>query len=317
MSLCPECQTPLNDESVCPSCGFTAAAETTDQTESAAVEQTVSFDARRVGELPDPGDEPKARPKTTKATLVFAVIAFVLLAGLVVQFLLGGSSYGSLAVTASEMGFSTAAEAVDYFTSHVATGDLDGALKAFTAAEKNDRFDLPLLAELSGEVPLYSLSVRFPSQFKDSKTLNDVMALSQAANEIKMFVLGFALPGEDLSQNYTWSGDSADDFIKLFDPGSVRGLKLLRCQIADQEQQESDAFKEYTANAAQIYGYDERVDYLALYELNGETYMGGFTMVSYDGCWSILTMSSLVSDLSYSGVVIPATSEEYEEMLKG
>ncbi len=217
---------------------------------------------------------------------------------------------GSLSSGIYEEDFATPEEAIEHFIKSVANNDFKGAIAATVVNEAGDNYNATEFA-VNAEYLIYTMEA--PSEYEFYQELNRAQSLAIVANQMKFFVYSFSdsdavlavIKGEDYSLN---SKDEAEQFVADVDPDKLKELHIMRI--------DSPSENSYYSNIiAGTYGADKSTDRIVLYELNGETYLGGYTLLFYDNRWGILGLYSDLGDTSPYGAAEKISEEAYEHLL--
>lgn len=212
-------------------------------------------------------------------------------------------------------GYDTPDAAMEAFAQKVAALDTGAALEMFSAAKKAEHFDFDQFVE---RIQAFSpISSAISDEYDAYAPLNKAMFNNQSAMQLKIFMLSFMVEGDRMEAVSTLEdmGVTGLELEQMIDPQQLAGLKLVRADKAMPELQDSDAHKLNVQNNGKLYGYKDAADYIALYELDGQHYMGGFTLVQYDDGWYVDSLTSTFAGTPATGRVAPITEQEYLDML--
>jgi hypothetical protein len=218
-----------------------------------------------------------------------------------------------------ERDFSTPEEAIEHFVAAVAGNDFKEAMAACAVNEAADNFDA---AAYIARLKVITYYMGAPSDYEFYRTLNRAYVLNQITNQLKYFTYSFfdseaakAICG---GQNYALQDFEKDaaQFVADVDPAVLADLRILRMDLPYPETYNSENNEGNLLNFTATYGADEATDRIVLYELDGETYLGGFTLLRYGNSWKIISLSSAIGGISAYGAVSQITEEAYSGMVE-
>lgn len=242
------------------------------------------------------------------STCVAAILAIAL-----VIVLVGGNQTSATSQAIPQKYFQTPEQAAEFFAKSVSDNDFESALSAFAITEKAEKFDFKALVDrIQAFMPINLLAPEYESY----NFLNGVNLLNQAATTVKCFVYSFNY-SEDLGQMEALrdSGRTPTQIFEQLDPVKVRGLKLVRIDYVNPLIQDSETNQANNKKQEAVYGSTDTKDYLALYELDGKYYFGGFQFGKYSGGWQINMLSSPIGNISAYGSVEEISMDGYLEMI--
>lgn len=210
-------------------------------------------------------------------------------------------------------GFATPEDAIRHFYEALAANDFDKAIEACAVREQAESFDFPGSVErLKMHMPFVNMAPSTCEMFRD---LNNTATAGAFAGQIKIMVYSFfvteGLDGKPVMADRNY----AENFAKAVDPQKLHDLKLLRVDPPVKSLLESTKNVENFTKAAKIYGAEEQTERIVLYELNGETYAGGFGLYRYASGWKICRLNSNLAGQPSYGTVTKMTEQEYEGLL--
>jgi hypothetical protein len=204
--------------------------------------------------------------------------------------------------------------AVSLYVECIAASDFACALRAYAARERAARFDYTALVRFVQHWSPGSLNA--PAQYPMFVELNELRAKANLAQATKLFVYGL-LADMDLTRVQTVESDAeVQSFVQAVNPARLAKLTVVRI---DQPRKlvlngpEAQAI--FKARAARE-GADEVTERIALYELSGQLYWGGFQLSRYDKGWKIYEFGSNFAGPLASAVVGKTTATEYEGLLQ-
>lgn len=242
--------------------------------------------------------------KKNAAAIALAALSIVLAVALALS-LTGvlGSAGGT---GSASMSFSTPEDAINYFAGCLEQGDYEGCLKACAIGEMAKGYDYKAFAERIMSLQAIQMSY-LPSEYEQYAAYNASKFEQQILIQMACFTVSLNLPEEykglvDGVMMPLEGGKFPDELIGLLDPANIRGLKIVKIEKAAVHDDERN--RENQKKQAAIYGADDVQFRTVLYELNGEYYAGGFTLIEYGGRWLIQNMSDPLAGISAYGMPI-------------
>lgn len=251
---------------------------------------------------------PPAGPRRVGA-LPWVLVAVLAVVAVVLGVLLAVGSGG--AGDSEQRGFATPEEAVETSTERIAEGDAAGALTAWATDAQAENLDLVgTLERLRAFTPADTSSL--PSDDELFVELAKTTRAGAAAEQYRRMTISLLLPDVDLdSTTPLEKGDvSAQDIVDELDSARLAGLTAQRID----QVKGPGKLDENLAEAAKLVGADERREYVVLYELDGETYLGGVGVLRYGDDWQIDRLQSDFAGTAY-GALEAITSEEYDDLV--
>jgi hypothetical protein len=211
--------------------------------------------------------------------------------------------------------FTKPEDAIHHFAAALSENDLQKALQACAVEEYAKGFDfVGMVDRLKTLMPIQQMA---PSEYDLFVEMNKISAMGTLVNQMKMMIYSFFVPEvKDGKPMYVGVGmDDAKKFAEAVDPGKLKNLKLLRIDPPVQNILNSEKNIENFQKMAVLYGAQEMTERIALYELDGKTYLGGFGLLRYGDGWKILRLNSNLAGLSAMGTVEEITIDEYASLL--
>lgn len=241
--------------------------------------------------------------KVTTLILVM-VLALAALAGCSNS---GGKSVGGVNITDEH--FDTPEKAIEYFVSGIAENDLDKALSASAVNEAGAGFDFTQNAKRTDTI--FPMNMNAPADYDFFAQVNSASMAGSLAAQVKGFCYGFFYEDELNQPAEVESEDAIGDFIKAVDPAALKELQVKRIDAPYPDAMEKDEVKDALAATAAVYGAQEATERIALFDLDGKLYWGGFTLLQYNGNWKICTLQSMVVNQAATGAVEKTTEDAY------
>jgi ABC-type sugar transport system substrate-binding protein len=256
------------------------------------------------------------RRKANVAAIVLAA-ACVLLAAALALTMLGVTD----AVFAPRKTFSTPEDAIRYFTERVQAGDYEGALKACAAGEIAQNYDYEAMINRIKTMGAYS-PYFMPGDYGLYAAYNEGAVRQQILSQLRFMALSVVLPDEyaEYLQGSQIIEDSGsidfDSVVEDMDPEAFLGLKI--ADIGQSALADTDANVDNLDAMADIYGAEEMAARDVLYEIDGDYYAGGFTLLQYNGSWLICQLGDPLIGQPVTGALIPLKDEsDFDGLLGG
>jgi hypothetical protein len=210
--------------------------------------------------------------------------------------------------------FPTPEDAIKHFCGALAANDFAMALEACAVREQAEGFDFPGYVDRLKVHMLYTSPA--PSTGDMYKDLNEAALMGGFANQIKTLIYSFFVT-EGLDGTPVTPADRAyaEEFERAVDAKKLANLKLLRIDPPMKSILESAKNVENFGKMAKLYGAEEMTERIALYELDGRTFVGGFGLYRYASGWKICRLYSNLAGLSAMGAAAETTTQQYEGML--
>lgn len=217
----------------------------------------------------------------------------------------------------TEVSFASPEEAVEYIASSLADADLNALLPAFGIERQVADYSFVAMSERLGVIVLKTgvPPVRFQFYADTARIQFTNEAATQLRNLAYSLLVTSGTPLDSLIGFSDGMSQYATDLEMVLDPARLANLKVL--QMADP----SSVFdtpaslerhrKNILAQLA-VTGGDDLQERLVLYELDGRTYQGGFTLVRYGDRWQVRSLVANVGGTSSSGHAAPMTIDEFD-----
>ncbi len=210
--------------------------------------------------------------------------------------------------------FSTPKDAIRHFYESVVANDFETALEACAVREQAEDFDFPgYVDRMKMHMPLMNPAPSTSDMYRD---LNEAAILGNLANQIKTLSFSFFVTdGLDGTPVTPADRAYAEAFEEAVDSKKLAGLKLLRIDPPMKSILESEKNIENFSEMAKLYGAEEMTERIALYDLDGRTFVGGFGLYRYASGWKIFRLYSSLAGVSPTGAAVETTAQEYAGML--
>lgn len=254
--------------------------------------------------------------KKNIAAIVLGALSIVLAAALTLSLI---GVFGSAGGGTSSMSFSTPEDAINYFAGCIEKGDYEGCLKACAINEMAKGYDYKSFAERIKSLQPLGMTL-LPSEYEQYVDYNAARLKQQIMMQMSSFAVSLNLSGEYESlTNGTMmplkDEEFPGDLIEQLDPARIEGLKIVEIVKADKH--DDVVNRENQKKMAAVYGADDVQFRTVLYELGGDYYAGGFTLLEYDGRWLIQNMSDPLAGIPTLGTPIKLSAEAEFENIKG
>lgn len=227
----------------------------------------------------------------------------------------GAEAGSGLAGVITEGTFATPEEAVRHVAGRLAEGDVDGAFQAVAITSPAQNWD-----QVAYSDRLRAITPQDPPNPKDPFFTSSftLWRLSQVGGQIRNVALSLVLP-EDLEaisdyQAVPLTDDlTAQTVVDAMQVGQLTGLTVE--QVGVVALSESDRYQENMAQQLQAMGAQEMKEVGVLYGYDGQTYLGGATVVRFGERWLIWTLSSAMMNTEVSGALVPASAQDFQDAL--
>lgn len=262
---------------------------------------------------------PAAKPVKKKNAPVLALGALSIVLAIALALSLTGVFGGAAgAFGVASTSFASPEDAINYFVDRFKAGDFSGALAACGINETAKNFDYKAYVERIQTLLPVTMSF-LPSEYKPYVELNKAKIMQQILMQMTCFTISLNLPEEysgiiDGQTLPVPDGKFPDGLMEAFDPSFLGGLEVVK--IGKMSMHDSDANRKNQKKTAKTYGADDEQFRAVLYKLNGDYYVGGFTVIQYGGRWFVNSMSDPIAGISAFGTPNKLSSEaEFENIL--
>jgi len=213
--------------------------------------------------------------------------------------------------------FSTPEAAIQYFIERVKAGDYEGAMAACAVDEITEGYDYEAQVErlqammlsmpyLPAEYELYSA---YNASSFETQILRQLACMAMSVtlpDDYSAFLDGTALYGESID---------AGDVVEDMNPEDFFEIEIV--DIGQNERTDEDAYLDSMEEQAEIYGAEDMTAYDVLYDIGGDYYAGGMTLLQYGDGWRILWLNDALLNQPVSGALIPLDSKSDFDALLG
>lgn len=262
--------------------------------------------------------------KKSVAAILFAGLSVLLAAALalsltglippVLSGLFGGATAagpGAASISASRS-FASPEEAAEGFVACLKTGDFDGALGACAVGRMASGFDYQKYAErLMALTPVGTANL--PALYSQYVRYNEYRMAADLMRQMACFSISFSLSDDhkgliDGTMVVLKDGSFPGGLLDELNPAQLSSLEIV--EIAKTRLHDSVQNRENQQKMAAVYGAEDIQYRAVLYKLDGSYYVGGFTLIQYDGGWQVQSMNDPIMGIPVSGVPFPVSGEE-------
>ena len=224
------------------------------------------------------------------------------LASLVIAMVLADDGFAAPATS-----LSTPEAAVRHFVKCLAADDLDGAMQAFQIDKLLAQVDVNVSARLKD---------RPASSYRTLARVAKINVLAEIASAARRFVYGLLL--DETADKLTEASDAnLDRFTRAVDPARLRAVRIVRIDLPVPTIMNSAAGIRSGNEHAATLGAEEWTERIALFQLGGAYYEGGFTLLRYGTTWRIARLESIYGRVgTHERPVKKTTVQHYEELAK-
>jgi hypothetical protein len=209
-----------------------------------------------------------------------------------------------------ELDFDTPEAAIKHFAESLAKNDLGATLQTFAINEYAEQFNFAAQAKRIAAIDIYQNLA--PTEYPMYAQINYLNLLAKYALYIKLFCYSFystePLDGTivPIKQDET---ERIDAFIASVSPEQFAKLTVARMFRFTAS---SEQLREIWQKQAAPIGAEEMTEFVVLYELSGDYFMGGFHLLRYGEFWKIDWLNSALAGLPARGTVSKTTPEDFE-----
>ena len=209
----------------------------------------------------------------------------------------------------------TPEDAVRQYLAGVAANDMNRVLAACAIDEAAAHFQFDLQAErLQAIVPSTFL---LPSGYQFYAGLNRYAQAYQIFAELRglSYSLLSTQPFDKIITPVT--ADQAQQLVKDLDPSHLAGLTVASVKFPIAKFATDARTLANFAAEAKVYSADELTERLALFQLNGQYYDVGFTLVRYGTDWKVLNQISNLANMPATGAALQTTPGNFSAATGG
>jgi hypothetical protein len=205
--------------------------------------------------------------------------------------------------------FATPEAAVHHFVEHLAADDIDGAMQAFQIDD--------ILAAFDAAANVRSDSGAALSDHRIMVGAAKISVMAKFARATRQFVYGLLLAGPKAYGLTKASDENVQRFIRDVDPARLQAVRIVRIdQPAPSAMNSADGVALAKRRAAQRRA-DDSTERIALFQLDGAYYAGGFSLLKSADTWRISEFESVYAGIGDRDYPIgKMTLEAYEELIK-
>jgi ABC-type sugar transport system substrate-binding protein len=267
----------------------------------------------RADNSPPPPEPPAGKRKKANVPAIVLGIACVLLAAAFALSALGVTD----AVFSPRKTFTTPEAAIQYFIDCVKAGDYEGAMAACAVDEIAEGYDYEALVE---RLQAMMLSIPYlPAEYELYGAYNESSFETQILRQLAYMAMSVTLPDEysGLLDGLPLYGESLDsgDVVEDMNPEDFFEIEIV--DIGQNERADGDAYLDSMEKQAKIYGAEDMTAYDVLYDIGGDYYAGGITLLQYEDGWRILSLSDVLLNQPVTGALIPLDSKsDFDTLLR-
>ncbi|MGI6695823.1 MAG: hypothetical protein ACOX6O_06245 [Christensenellales bacterium] len=234
-------------------------------------------------------------------------------------------TFSVMAETPPPQSFESPEDALIFFAQKVSEGDLEAALSAMDAKAAAENGDYRALAERIRAI-LPSSPLMLPGEYAGYVPLNESRIRAKQGDQLYGFVLSLLVPEYSLLDRPMIKDGMIqfpngveimllDDFIARLNPKNLSTLTLRQIFRLNSARYLSVTTQTYLKKQGAIFGFNEQIDMLAIYELNGQLYRHACTAVERHGGWQLSGLNSPIIGTDAMGSAEPITQEEADALL--
>lgn len=214
--------------------------------------------------------------------------------------------------------FETPEDAIEHFIQCVKADDIEGALSACAIDEIASSYDFEAMIKRIECIP--PATQYLPSEYKIYERFNQSSAQNHILRQLSYMALSVTLPKEyvGLLQSCMLTDNEVDfdNVVEDMNPQLIRDIEIVK--IDQHHLLENETHQKNIKKQAKINGADRTTSRAVLYELNGDYYVGGFTLMEFDGCWKISTLQDVLINQSIFGILYRIDSKaDFDKILNG
>lgn len=191
---------------------------------------------------------------------------------------------------------------LEEFTQHAAQMNLDRMTELISIENYIDGYDEKKVSEVMGE----GANVKRPAQ-KERET--------EILNDLSVFYAGFAL--DEKAMKKIEAGELEYNNLCCMIPKiDFSNLKISRIDIPQKEMIEETSFKKILERISERYSAEDYTYRTVLFELDGKTYYGGFTLIKYNGQWEIFELRCMIVKVDVNVITVLCSEDEYIDLIE-
>jgi ABC-type sugar transport system substrate-binding protein len=260
--------------------------------------------------------KPRKRKKKNIAVILLGTLSILLAA--TIALMAFGVTDMVFAPQPQQKNFDTPEDAIRYFISCAKDGDYESALFACPIEQVANNFDYQAFVDRSQVI---SPGLQYlPSEYDMYEAYNENSLEYALMQQLSYMAMSVSLPEEYASilDGYTLSEYDVDfgDAVENMDPEKFFNIEIV--EISESASLKDDTYQDVVETQAEIYGADKETFRAVLYMINGDYYVGGFTLLQYGESWLILSLNDATIGQSVYGTLIPVEGEsEFSDILGG
>jgi hypothetical protein len=213
------------------------------------------------------------------------------------------------AVAAPRPRFATPEAAVHHFVEHLAADDIDDAMQAFQIEDMLAAFDAAAHVRSDRGAAL--------SDHRIMVGAAKISVMAKFAHETRQFVYGLLLAVPQAYLLTKASDESVQRFIRDVNPARLQAVRIVRIDRPAPSAMNSAEAVALAKRRAARYGAEDSTERIALFQLDGAYYAGGFSLLKSSDTWRISELESVYAGIGHRDYPIrKITVAEYEELIK-
>jgi len=213
------------------------------------------------------------------------------------------------ALAAPRPRFATPEAAVKHFVEHLAADDIDGAMQAYQIDDVVAAFDAAARVRSDSGAAL--------SDHRIMVGAAKISVMAKFARETRQFVYGLLLAGPKPHTLTKASDESIQRFIRDVDPARLQAVRIVRVDQPKPTAMNSADGVALAKRRAARQAAEDSTERIALFELDGTYYAGGFSLLKSSDTWRISELESVFAGIGGRDYPIrKMTLEAYEEVIK-
>ncbi len=258
--------------------------------------------------------ETRARKKPNVAAALLGVLC-VMLASVAVLMAFGVTD---TMFAPQQPAFQQPEDAIEYFMSRAKQGDYDGALAACPVKQVAQNYDFEAMADrLQAISPVIQY---LPSEYDMYEAYNEDSMEFMIMRQLSFMAMSVSLP-EEYAKLFDGSSLSEDDIdleeaVNDMNPEKFSGIEIV--EIDEPETLDSETVQDTLEKQAKFCGADEATLRAILFKVDGDYYVGGFTLLKYDNRWLVYSLYDNSIGQSFLGALIPIDDKsDFKDMISG
>lgn len=215
----------------------------------------------------------------------------------------------------TEMSFASPEAAIDHIVSALLDADLHAALLAFAIERRASDYSFVKMAVRLNSISLQTVAP--PTGFAFYRDVAVAQFTHEAASQLRNLIYSLLAPTGTILDRVIALGEGQDmgqfasDLEAALDPARLANLKVLQMVAPVPEMANSEVHRRNILAQLNVTGGEDLQERMVLYEVDGRTYEGGFTLVRYGDRWNIRSMNATLAGTPVSGHAEPISAAEF------